>query len=115
MRKNKIELRKNYEKNGLFEVVKWYDNPNFNRQNEYIQDGDFYHNGNNLKIHISCFLIPESCHVISYIENGISEFVGDRLSELETFQELNDFIFLLRKGIKKSIRWKETASFLQTT
>ena len=52
MRKNKIELRKNYEKNGLFEVVKWYDNPNFNRQNEYIQDGDFYHNGNNLKIHI---------------------------------------------------------------
>ena len=107
MRKNNLELRKSFGHNKRFEIVKWQENHYYQKESEYIKVGDFYKKENySYSINESCFENPETCYVISFIENGIVDFVGNRVIELETIQEFIDYFFLLRSGINKSIRYK---------
>ena len=109
MRKPNLEIRKTYGENRMFEIVKLYDNPYFGKENDY----PFVENGMRRKTEISKSRVSESlfkskelCYVIAFIENGIVDFVGDRFSELDKEKEIFDFVWLLRKAISKSIRYK---------
>lgn len=109
MRRNNLELRKTFgDNNKRFEIIKWQENPYYQKESEYIKEDDFYYKEEicSFSIHKSCFEDPESCYVVSFIENGIVDFVGDRVIELESIQEFKDYFFLLRSGISKSTRYK---------
>ena len=114
MRKLNLELRKTYGKNRMFEIVKWCDNIYFGKESEY----PFIENGMRRKTEISkshvsesLFKLKETCYVIAFIENGLIDFVGDRFSELDKEKEIFNFVWLLRKGISKSIRYKSNVAF----
>jgi hypothetical protein len=79
MRVRNLELRKCIGKNKRFEIIKW----------------QFYEKEN-----------KEFCYVIYFVENGIIDFIGNRPLELENIQEYKDSLFLLRKSIKKSIKYQ---------
>lgn len=117
MRLNKIELRMTktvfspiVHEYPTFEIVKWKNNNLFGREDEFEKVGNSYvsknPNGYSCYYHESCFENKETCYVIAFIEKGIVEFIGNRAIELNNIQEYKDFLFLLRKGVSKSLRWK---------
>jgi len=65
-----------------------------------------FYTKDNVRICESCFAEKETQYIICFIENGVPEFVGNRPFELKTVQEHKNFLFLLRSGIKKSIRYE---------
>lgn len=106
-RKNNIELVKVEGNNKNFQIICWQKNQYYGNESSFEKDGDYYQaNFWDFRIHKSCFENPESCYVICFIKDGIVEFVGDRPIELETIEEMRDFLFLLRSGISKSLRYK---------
>lgn len=108
MRRNNLELRKVHNREKMFEIVKWYPNTYYGKESDYDFDGEWYKpkGSRGHSISPSCFANPESCYVIVFIEDGLVDFIGDRAIELETMEEMKDFLFLLRKGIKKSLKYK---------
>lgn len=106
MRRNNIELQKPIGNNKCFSIVKYEPNYYYNNEKNYVKDGEWYKISDNHRIHENCFINPESRYVIAFIEDGIVDFVGDRAIELESMQEMVDFLFILRSGIKKSINYK---------
>lgn len=64
-----IEIRKCFESN-RYEIVKWYPNTFYNKESDYIFCGDYYHPKDKTNIHISpkCFMKPEHCYVIAFID-----------------------------------------------
>ncbi len=106
MRRNNIELQKPVGESKIFTIIKHQPNSLYGRENDYVKDGEWYV-GEFCRYHENCFTKPESHYVIAFIENGIVDFVGDRAIELELMQEMIDFLFLLRSGIKKSKNYKK--------
>ena len=106
MRRNNIELRKSVGNNKCFNIVKYEPNIYYQKECDYVKDGEYYKISDNHRIHENCFITPEFHYVIALIEEGIVEFIGDRAIELESMQEMTDFLFILRSGIKKSINYK---------
>lgn len=113
MRRGNLELRKYNGKNRLFEIIKWYENPHYGHIDEYEKSRDGFYvkvdGDTNYQVHESCFKNPESCYMIASIKDGIPDFVGDRCFELDSLREVLDFLWLLRSGIKKSLRWKDNS------
>lgn len=109
MRKGNLELRKLIGINANFEIVKWYENDYFGKEDEYpILENGMRRTSivSNFYISDSLFKTKERCYVVAFIENGIVEFIGDRFSELDKENEIFDFVWLLRKAISKSLRYK---------
>ena len=104
MRKNNIELRKSTDNDGMFEIIKWYTNPYHKNKELYEKIGMYYTNENNTYIHQDCFINSELCYVLSFINAGIVRFIGNRAIDLNNINEYKDYLFLLRAGIKKSIK-----------
>lgn len=109
LRRGNIELKKTFGNNTSFEVIKWYDNVYFEKENEYpiVSDGMRSKTIESKSfVSESLFKLKQTCYVIASIENGIVNFVGDRFIDLDK-KEIFDFVFLLRSGIKKSLKYKK--------
>ena len=67
-----IEIRKDAHITNRFEVVRWHDNPYYNKKDEYEFNGEYYYKPENPYHHIdpSCFNNPETCCTIAYIDMG---------------------------------------------
>ena len=68
-----IELRC---RNKTWEIVRWYPNSYYQRENEFIKVDDEhyqYKDNDNCYVHKSCFANPESCYVIAFIEGSEDE------------------------------------------
>lgn len=110
MRINNIEFRKYKGKPLLYEIIKWYNNEYFGKEQELLKQGYIETNEHFIKdhlhIHKSCFIAPEHCYVIAFLrvnkrEPDINlESVGGRILELNE-QELQDFLTIYRKANKK--------------
>jgi hypothetical protein len=108
IRINNIEFREYTStkvNKSFYEIVKWHSNPNYNKEQEY-KDNGYVHIGGFLKkdfhsIDINCFKNPESCYVIAFIEKGSESWdlrsVGERLVELNQ-EEQNDFFDVYKMG-----------------
>jgi hypothetical protein len=92
----------------LYEIVKWYPNPYYNKEQEY-KDNGYVDNGNFLKndlhsIQKSLFNNRESCYVIAFVEQGNESWelrsVGERLVDL-TKEEQDNFFNVYIWGQKK--------------
>lgn len=109
MRLNNLELRKLIGNNKKFEIICWFPNSYYGKIDEYQKTGDsmYYRPENpNSFVHEDCFKNKEFCYVVSFIDNGIPEFIANNPMELNGEQEYKDFLWLLRKGISKSLRYK---------
>ena len=106
---NKLALRDFTYTNGMFEIVKYQPNPYYGKQDDYqiSDDPDFYKITSNSKIHKNCFLNKEFCTTLCFIEKGVADLRFCDEIQLDGEQECKDFIFLLRSGINKSLRWKD--------
>ena len=101
MRKGNIELKKiraNY-----FEVLHVIPNSYYQME----EDFPIVENGmrrktehSNYFVSESLFVNPESKYVVAHIDNGVVNFTGDRFMELG--DDISNFVFCLRSGIKKS-------------
>ena len=118
MRLNDIELRMSRyapNSNPRFEIVRWEVNNLYGKECDYEKIGEYSYRkkfDTDLKYHYnwyydnSCFQNKETCYSIAIIENGIVNFIGNRAIDLNNEQAYKDFLFLLRKGVSKSIKWK---------
>ena len=73
MRIGNIELRC---VNETWEIVRWYPNLYYQRENEFIKVDDEryrYKDKDNFYVHKSCFKNPEACYVIAFIEGSEDE------------------------------------------
>lgn len=118
LRINNIEFRKytflKLGKENFYEIVKWYENSYFGKEQEYIDKGykesfggEFLTNGKGSSIQKSFFKYKESCIAIAFLcigeEDVILESVGSRILELSE-NELQDFMNVYRKANKKLIK-----------
>ena len=110
IRKGYISLRKiGDHSTSRFEIVKYEFNKYYGTAHEYCYDfaGEFYSKPDDrLRIHKSCFEHKEHCYIIAFINKGLVEFIGDRAIDLDSEQDYKNFLWLLRSGINKSIRFK---------
>jgi hypothetical protein len=103
IRINNLEFKKytsTKTKKPLYEIVKWYTNIYFGKEEEYRKDGYVDSFGDNFlqkggsSISKGSFILPETCIVIAFIEKGSEDWelrsVGERLLEL-TPEEWEDF------------------------
>ena len=98
-----LNLTKSMKGEFYFEIVQYYPNPYYGRENEFVKNGDYYKDYRfiNTSIHKSCFKNKESCYTVGYFiydeNNGESpdfKSVGSRLSFNDiTYQ--NDFFELI--------------------
>lgn len=98
IRINDIECRAIKSKHYDYEMVKWYENPYYGKEQEYIDNGYEkveYPGGWGLRsdhttVNESCFKNPESCYVVAFliINKGEPDVdmqtVGSRLLELSS-------------------------------
>lgn len=73
MRIGNIELRC---VNETWEIVQWYPNYFYQRENEFIKVDDEhyrYKDNDNCYVHKDCFRNPESCCVIAFVERSEDE------------------------------------------
>lgn len=103
IRINNLEFRKytsTKTEKLLYEIIKWYPNVYFEKEEEYKKEGfidsfggDFLQKGGS-SISKSSFILPESCCVIAFIEKGSESWelrsIGERMLELSS-EEWNDF------------------------
>ena len=84
----RLELRKTKSVFGdnkeYFEIVAWYPNPDYNKQDEYISLGNEMYRSKeypNWIVHgTNCFTMKELCYTICYwYENGELKIVGSRI------------------------------------
>lgn len=81
LRKTKAVFGDNRE---YYEIVAWYSNPDYNKQDEYISLGNEVYRSKkypNLVVHgNSCFTMKELCYTICYWDkNGELKIVGSRI------------------------------------
>lgn len=89
-----------------YEIVFYYDNPRYGRENEFIKEGDYYIKKNpyEIKCHKSCFEHKECCYSLAFFNRdteGYYEltFIGNRPLKLNK-KELDDFMKVIRYGDK---------------
>jgi hypothetical protein len=103
---NNIEIRKCSTGN-LWEIVMWYPNDYFGREEDYEWDYDHYKcKVTNKTIDFSFFEYPENCFVISFLRKNkegdfVLDGVGSRILDLNE-QELKDFMTVY----KNKAKWK---------
>lgn len=105
----RIGLNKTKGCNDLFEIVIYYPNTYYGRKDDFYQlkNGMFKHKTEPIySTDESFFEMEDLSYVAVFMRKGIPEFVGDRFKDLDD-SELSDFIWLLRSGINKSLRWKQ--------
>ena len=104
-----IEFRETAGESKLGEIVCWYTNPYFGKENEYNWsiDGEHgYKEYPNCTVHKSCFVNEESCYVISFVDNcGEDEepdirSVGSRFVTLSD-EDLSDYIEVCKQMFKQ--------------
>lgn len=86
------------------EIVYWYPNPYYGRENDYnwTDDGQFaYKEDIRCRVHKSCFENNESCYVLAFVrENKDDEpdiqSVGSRVVRLDE-NDLRDYIEVVKK------------------
>jgi hypothetical protein len=113
IRINNIEFKKyisTKRDKSLYEIVKWYPNIHFGKEEEYKKDGYVDSFGGEFlrkdghEIHKSFFINPESCYVIAFIEKGKESWelrsVGERVVTLAP-EELEDFNEVYKIGQTK--------------
>lgn len=92
----------------LYEIVKWYPNIYFGKEEDYKKEGyidtkDFLQKGG-INISKLAFTLPQTCIVIAFIEKGSEDWglksVGERLLEL-TPEEWEDFHQIYTLGQSK--------------
>jgi hypothetical protein len=104
IRINNIEFKKyisTKRDKSLYEIVKWYPNIHFGKEEEYKKDGYVDSFGGEFlrkdghEIHKSFFISPESCYVIAFIEKGKESWelrsVGERLLGLTPEEQQHFF------------------------
>ena len=106
MRLGDIELRKLIGDSSDFEIIKWEPNQYFGMENNYAKIDEHTYSDGISRISETCFSNPEYCYVLSFIRKGIPEFIGGRPMDLRGEYELRSFLWMLRKGISKSLRYK---------
>lgn len=106
-RKNNIGLIKVIGDNNKFEILKYSPNEFYKKESEFVLiDNDFYISSNGqYKVHKNCFVNRENYYTIATIENGIPTFVSNRPMELESIDDMRDFLTILRNTIKKSLNY----------
>ena len=85
----------------IAEIVKWYPNPHYKHEDDYNWDEEkewATAKNSNCRIHKSCFANPESCYVLSFIDDfkegeepDIIE-CGSRVITLNNSEDLQDYI-----------------------
>jgi len=101
MRIQNLELRNVLGSDTCQEIVKWHPNPYYQKQDQFRKDGKYYIDPSGpTKLDESCFLSPETCYAIVFIENGAIRFVEDRGEELETIHEMRALLRLAKFGLK---------------
>jgi len=112
IRINQIECRFSQ---GRYEIVKWYPNSYYGKEQEYVDKGwkvgeDFYRL-NNTSIHKNCFKNPESCYTVATLQYDDDErccdmqTIGPRLLQLSK-PERDDF-FAVYEYAEDRIREEE--------
>jgi len=112
IRINQIECRFSQ---GRYEIVKWYPNSYYGKEQEYVDNGwevgeDFYRL-NNTSIHKNCFKNPESCYTVATLHYDDGEgccdmqTVGPRVLQLSK-PEREDF-FAVYEYAEDRIREEE--------
>jgi len=112
IRINQIECRFSQ---GRYEIIKWYPNGYYGKEQEYVDNGwelsgGFYRN-DNVSIHENCFVNPESCYTVATLHYDDGEgccdmhTVGPRLLQLSK-SERADF-FAVYEYAEDRIREKE--------
>ena len=111
---NDIEFRatKSFVDNTVYyyEIVKWYDNPWYKKENDFEKRGDRYvHKEYNFfGVEEKTFRIKECCYTLAIFRNRDGEMepdlttVGDRVAKLED-NEIMDFFTIMRYGFDKII------------
>lgn len=97
VRINNIECRQTIYKPREYEIILWYPNQYYGREEAMIEDegykrveydGDWGLSKNGYTVNSSCFKNPESCYVVAWLEPNYKEpdinlvTVGSRLLEL---------------------------------
>jgi hypothetical protein len=85
-----------------FDIVVWRRNSHYNRESEYIKDGDYYTKKDlGIRIHKSCFENPEYCYSLARFvweyDEYVLQYVGSRPLEL-TESEKKIFDQLIKFG-----------------
>ena len=105
-----IECRQTIYKPKEYEIVKWYENERYGKEQQLVEEGyvkEVYKDGSwglkkdNHTINESCFKHPESCYVIAWLKPNYGEpdvdmeTVGSRVLDLEA-DELDLFMQVYR-------------------
>ena len=117
IRIDNIEFRKYksaIKSENIYEFVKWQKNDNYNRKQEFIDNGyalsfgEYYLVKDGKQIPIESFDYQEICWTISFLkkdsESWYLETVSDRLLDLK-LSELTSFFDIYRKVNKKINKW----------
>lgn len=100
-----------------WEICKWEPNNYYQREKDFILDGEFYHpksdNYQFVSIHKDCFKYPETSYsIVHWVYNNSDDcyelkFIGDRPLNLSA-EEWSNFKQLLEYGFKQlNPRWYE--------
>ena len=105
-----IECRSTIYKSREYEIVKWYENPHYGKEKEYMEEGyekvvdsrgNWGMRKGNYTINESCFRNPEGCYVVAFLKPNRSEpdvdmeTIGSRVLDLEA-DELDTFMQVYR-------------------
>lgn len=96
-----------WPENPAYDIIYWYPNCYYKRENEFIKDGDWYLYPDNpySRVHKDCFKNEQSCFSIAFFNidsEGTYElrFVGDRPLNI-TLEERDIFWKLIKYGYEK--------------
>jgi len=119
IRINQIECRFSQ---GRYEIVKWYPNSYYGKEQEYVDNGwevgEEFYRLNNTSIHKNCFVNPESCYTIATLHYDSDEAccdmktIGPRLLQLSK-PERDDF-FAVYEYAEDRIQQEELARTEET-
>ena len=119
IRINQIECRFSQ---GRYEIVKWYPNSYYGKEQEYVDNGwevgEEFYRLNNTSIHKNCFANPESCYTIATLHYDADEgccdmkTIGPRLLQLSK-PERDDF-FAVYEYAEDRIQQEELARTEET-
>jgi len=92
-----------------YEIIKWENNPNYNKMQEYLDSGyteslggDFLER-NGSSIQKSAFNLPQYCFTVGGLHKGEEWYlqsVGSRICDLDN-QDLEDFLEVYKLANKK--------------
>lgn len=95
----------NPPKTPRYEIVKYQDNPYYQKESDYIKDGDYYRPNNEtfyyVRLHKDCFENPESCYTVAiFMEDDGDYYIHcyDYIAEFNNTEVL-DFRDLVVYGL----------------